>query len=87
MEEAQIVDGVDACIVSLIKNVVKITKDTMIAPFETVNVQDVTKALNHYKCANVTIDDLPDEQYCKDIAVAHQIQIFRPGSSKLPVIL
>ena len=33
------------------------------------------------------IDDLPDKQHCKDIAVVHQIQILRHGSNKMPIVL
>ena len=87
MKEAQLVNSEDAQIVSQINNVVKITKDTTIAPFETIKIKGVTKAPNHYKCVNVAIDDLPNEQLCKDIAVAHQIQILGLGSNKIPVIL
>ena len=87
MKEAQLVASKDVKIVSQINNVVKITKDTTIAPFKTVKVKGVIKAPNHYVCVNVTIDDLTNEQCCKDIAVAHQIQILRPRSNKMPVIL
>ena len=59
------------------------TKDATIAPFGTIKVKGVIKAPNHYKCVNVTIDDLSDEQCCKDIAVVHQIQILRPVSNKI----
>ena len=88
MKEVQLVDGKDPQIVSQINNVVKITKDTTIVPFETVKVKGVSKAPNHYKCVHVTIDDLPNKQHCKDIAVAHQIiHILRPGFNKIPVML
>ena len=50
-------------------------------------VKGVIKAPNHNKHVNVTIDDLPDEQCCKDVAVVHQIQILRPGSNKIPIVL
>ena len=87
MKGAQLVHGEDAQLVSQTNNIVKITKDTTIAPFETVKVKGVTKVPNHYKHVNVIIDDLPNEQHCKDIAVAYQIQILEPGSNKIPVIL
>ena len=32
-------------------------------------------------------DDLPDGQHCKDIAAVQQIQILRPRSNKIPVVL
>ena len=87
MKEAQLVNSKDAQIVSQMNNVVKITKDAIIAPFETIKVKDVIKAPNYYKCVNVTTDDLPNEQHCKGIAGAHQIQILRPGSNKIQMIL
>ena len=77
----------DAQIVSQIDNVVKITKDTTMTPFETNEVKGVIKAQRHYKHINVVIDDLPDGQHCKDIAVVHQIQILRPGSNTIPILL
>ena len=86
MNEAQLVNHEDVQIVSQINNIVKITKDTTMAPFGTIKVKGVIKAPSHYKCINVTIDDLLDEQHCKDIAVVHQIQILRPGSNKIPEV-
>ena len=87
MKEAQLVNQEDAQIVSQIDNVVKVTKDTTITPFETIKVKGIIKAPRHYKCINVMIDDLPDEQHCKDVAVVHQIQILRPGSNKISIVL
>ena len=75
MKEDQLVNHEDMLIVSQINNVVKITKDMTMAPFGTIKVKSIIKALNHYKCIKVAIDDLPDEQHCKDIAVVCQIQI------------
>ena len=87
MKEAQLVNGEDIQIVSQINNIITMTKDATIAPFGSIRVKGVTKAPNHYKCINVTIDDPPNKQCCKDVAVVHQIQILRPGPSKIPVIL
>ena len=36
---------------------------------------------------NVVIDNLPENQCCKDITVAHQIQVLKPGSNKIPAAL
>ena len=47
MKEAQLVNHDDAWIVSQINNVVEITNDMTIAPFETIKVKGVIKALNH----------------------------------------
>ena len=87
MKKAQLVNQEDTQIVSQVDNVVKITKDMTIAPFETIKLKGVIKAPSHYKHINVTIDDLPDEQHCKDIAGVHQIQILGPGCNKIPIVL
>ena len=36
---------------------------------------------------NVVIDNLPENQCCKDMIVAQQIQVLKPGSNKIPVVL
>ena len=87
MKKAQLVNQEDTQIVSQINNVVKITTNTTITPFETITVKGVIKAPRHYKHINVTIDDLLDEQCSKAIAVVHQIQILRPGSNKISIVL
>ena len=56
-------------------------------PFETIKVKCVNRAPRHYKHINVPINDLPEGQCHKDIAVAQQIQILRPGSNKIPIVL
>ena len=56
-------------------------------PFKTIKVKGVIRAQKHYKHINVMIDDLPEGQHCKDIAVVQQIQILRPGSNKIPAVL
>ena len=33
------------------------------------------------------IDDLPENQHCKDVVVMQQIQILKPGSNKIPLVL
>ena len=87
MKKAQLVKQEDAQIVSQMDNVVKITKDTTMTPFETIEVKGVIRAPIHYEHANVMIDDLPDGQHCKDVAMVQQIKILRPGSNKIPVVL
>ena len=87
MKEAQIVRVDDKQIISKIDNVLKIAKDTTIDPFGTIEVKGVIKTPNHYKCVNVVIDNLLENQHCKDIAVAQQIQVLKPVSNKIPVIL
>ena len=69
MKKAQLVNSKDMQIVSQIDDVIKITNDVTLVPFQTIKVKSVTKTPNHYKHVNVTIDDLLNEQCCKDIAV------------------
>ena len=87
MKEVQIVKQEDGQIVSKIDSTVKIARDTTVVPFGTIEVKGVIKTPNHYKCVNVVIDDLPESQHCKDIAIVQQIQVLKPGSNKVPVVL
>ena len=87
MKEAQIVSIDDKQIISKIDYVLKIAKDTTIVPFGMIEVKGVIKTPNHYKCVNVVVDNLPENQHCKDIAIAQQIQVLKPGSNKIPVVL
>ena len=88
MKEAQILDTEEAQIVSKLDSDVKLVKDTTIGPFETVKAKGVLKKMpNHYKKINVVVDDLREDQHCGDIAVVHQLQILKPGSYRIPVIL
>ena len=82
MKEVQLVTQEDVQIVSQIESIVKTARDTTITPFGTIKVKGVIRAPNHYKCINVVIIDLPENQHCKDVAVMQQIQILRPGSTK-----
>ena len=50
-------------------------------------VKGVIRAPNHYKHVNVVVDNLPENQHFKDIAIAQQIQVLKPGSNKIPVVL
>ena len=87
MQEAQIVGVDDKQITSKIDNVLKLAIDITIDPFGTIEVKGIIKTPNHYKCVNVVIDNLPENQCCKDMTVAQQIQILKPGSNKIPVVL
>ena len=86
-KEAQIVGVNDEQITSKIDNVLKLTRDTTIGPFGTIEVKGIIKTPNHYKCVNVVVDNLPKKQCCKDITVVQQIQTLKPGSNKVPVVL
>ena len=87
MKEAQIVSVDDEQIISKIDNVLKLAKDTTIDPLGTIEVKGFIKTPNHYKCVNVVIDNLPENQCCKDMTVDQQIQVLKPGSNKIPVVL
>ena len=87
MKEAQIVSIDDKQIISKINNVLKIAEDTTIDPFGMIEVNGVIKTPNHYKHVNVVVDNLPENQHCKDIAVDQQIQVLKPGSNRIPVVL
>ena len=65
MKKAQLVNQEDVQIVSQTDNVLTVTKDTTMTPFETIKVKGVIKAPRHYKHFNVMIDDLLDGQHCK----------------------
>ena len=86
MKEAQLVNQKDAQIVSQIDSIVKMTRDT-ITPFGTTKVKGVIRVPNHYKCIIIVIHDLQENQHCKDVAAMQQIQILKPGSNKIPVVL
>ena len=87
MKEAQVVNVDDRQIISKIDNVLKIARDTIIDPFGTIEVKGITKTPNHYKSVNVVINNLPENQCSKDMTVAQQIQVQKPGSKKVPVLL
>ena len=36
---------------------------------------------------NVVVDDLGEKRSYKDIAVVHQLQILKPGSDRIPMVL
>ena len=69
-------------IISKIDNILKIVKDTTVVPFGTIEVKGVIKTPNHYKCVNVIVDNLPENQHCKDIAIAQQIQVWNLDQTK-----
>ena len=87
MKEAQVVNSEDTRIISKIDNVLKITRDATIVPFGTIEVKGVIKTPNHYEHVNVVVDDLPEDQCSKDIVIAHQIQVLKPGSNKKLVVI
>ena len=87
MKEAQLVSSEDTQIVSKIDGILKIAKDTTIIAFGTFEVKGIIKTPNHYKCINVVVDNLPENQHCKDIVIAQQILDLKPGSNKIAVMI
>ena len=65
----------------------KITRDATIVPFGMIEAKAVIETPNHYKCVNVVVDNLSENQCCKDIVIAQQIQVLKPGSNKVPVVI
>ena len=87
MKEAQVVNLEDTQIVSKIENVLKIVNDLTLVPFGTMEVKGVIKTPNCYKHVNVVVGDLPEDQHCKDIVIAQQMQVLKPGSNKIAVMI
>ena len=87
MKEAQIVNNEEAQIVSKLDSDVKLTKDITLSPFGTAEVKGVLKTPNHYKRVNVVVDDLMEGQCCRDVVIVCQLQILKPRSDRIPVIL
>ena len=88
MKDAQILNIEEAQIVSKLDSDVKLVKDTTISPFETAEAKGILKKTpNPYKRINVVVNDLRGNRYCKDIAVVHQLQILKPGSDRILVVL
>ena len=88
MKEAQIVNIKEGLIVSKLDSDVKLIKDITIDAFRTVEAKGVLKKIpNHYKRVNVVVDNLTEGQCCRDIVIVCQLQILKPGSYRIPVIL
>ena len=50
-------------------------------------MKGVLKTPNHYERVNVAVDDLAEGQCCRDVAIVRQLQILKPRSDRIPVIL
>ena len=80
VEEAQIVSQLDSS--------VKLTRDIVVGPFETVEMKEILwKTPNHYKRMNIVVDHLKGKGSSKDIAVVSQLQILKAGSDRIPIAL
>ena len=64
IKEAQIVNKEDVQIVSKIDSIVKVARNTIIAPFGTLEEKCVIKTPYYYKHINIVIDNLPENQCC-----------------------
>ena len=87
MNEAHVVNSEGTRIVSKIDNILKIARDATIVPFGMIEAKGAIETPNHYKCVNVVVDNLPENQSYKDIVIAQQIQVLKPGSNKIPVVI
>ena len=88
MKEAQVLDVEEAQIVSQLDSDVKLGRDTILGPFETVETKGILrKTPNYYKRMNVVVDNLEERRPYKDIAVVSQLQILKPGSDKISIVL
>ena len=86
-KEAQLVSSEDTQIVSKIDGILRIAKDTTILLFEMIKVKGIIGTSNHYTHVNVVVDDLPEDQHCKDIVIAQQDQVLKPGSNKVTIVI
>ena len=88
MKEVQVLDIEEAQIVSQLDSNVKLVRDTTLGLFETIEMKGILrKTPNHYKRMNVVVSDLRERRPYKDIAVVHQLQILKPGSNRIPMVL
>ena len=80
VEEAQIVAQLDSS--------VKLIRDIIVGPFETVEMKGILQKMpNHYKRMNVVVDDLHRKGSSKDIVVVSQLQILKAGANRIPLAL
>ena len=88
MKGAQVMDVEEAQIVSQLDSSVKLARDVIVGPFETVEMKGILqKTPNHYKRMNIVVDDLPEQGSSKDIVVVSQLQILKVGSDRIPILL
>ena len=81
-------DVEDARIVAQLDSSVKLIRDIIVGPFETVEMKGILwKTPNHYKRMNVVVDDLQGKGLQKDIVVISQLQILKAGADKIPSAL
>ena len=88
MKEAQVLNVEETQIISRLNSNVKLVRDSIVGPFETVETKGILrKSPNHYKRVNVVVDNLGERRSYKDIAVVSQLQILKPGSDRISIVL
>ena len=88
MKEAQVLNIEEAQIVSQLDSNIQLVGDIILGPFETIKMKGILrKTPNHYKRMNVMVNDLGERRPCKDIAVVHQLQVLKPGSDRISMVL
>ena len=88
MKEAKVLDVEEAQIIPPLDSNVKLIRDTIVGPFAAVETKGILrKTPNHYKRMNVVVDNLEERRSYKDIAVVSQLQILKPGSDRISIVL
>ena len=81
-------DVAEAQIVSQLDSNVKLARDIIVGPFETIEMKGILwKTPNHYKRMNIVVDDLQGKGSSKDIVVISQLQILKSGLDRISVAL
>ena len=88
MKGAQVMDVEEAQIVSQLDSDVRLARDIIVGPFETIETKGILqKSPNHYKRMNIVVDDLQGKGSSKDIVVTSQLQILKSGLDRISVAL
>ena len=88
MRQIQVVDVEETQIVSQLDSSVKLAKDVIVGPLETVEMKGILwKTLNHCKRMNIVVDELPGQKCHRDIVVVAQLQILKAESDRVPMVL
>ena len=66
-----------------VKGSLKLTKDVILQPFETVKVRGITKVRNHQKRVHVIVE--PKETQCRTVSAIPTYSHLKPGSSKISI--
>ena len=66
-----------------VKGSLKLTKDVILQPFETVKVRGINKVRNHQKQVHVIVE--PKETQCRTVSAIPTYSHLKPGSSKISI--